>query len=264
MEYVVWNADPILLSLGSLKIHWYGFLFAMGFIVGIKITEYIFKIENKNKDDIDKGLIYVMIGTVVGARLGHCLFYDPAYYLSNPLEILMIQKGGLASHGGAIGVLLGLYLFTKANNYSYIWLLDRVVIPTALVGAFIRMGNLFNSEIIGDETTVPWAIVFERVDGLPRHPTQLYEAFSYVIIFAVLFLLYKKYGREFKAGTMFGIYMVLTFGARFMIEFVKTQQENYTLDLPFNTGQLLSIPFIILGLFMIFVYKKGSVSTQKE
>jgi len=263
MEYLVWDVNPILISLGGLNVHWYGFLFAMGFIVGLKITEAIFKAENRNIDDIDKGLIYVMIGTVVGARLGHCLFYDPAYYLSNPLEILMIQKGGLASHGGAMGVLLGLYLFAKAQKYSYLWLLDRIVIPTALVGAFIRIGNLFNSEIIGDTTTVPWAIIFARVDTLPRHPTQLYEALAYVVIFAILFTLYKKYAVQLKAGVMFGLYMVLTFSTRFAIEFVKTQQENYTLDLPLNTGQLLSIPFIILGLYMIFVYKKSS-GTVKE
>ncbi|KIM10026.1 MAG: diacylglyceryl transferase [Sulfurovum sp. FS08-3] len=263
MEYLVWDVDPILISLGGLNVHWYGFLFAMGFIVGLKIMEAIFKAEDKNIDDIDKGLIYVMIGTVVGARLGHCLFYDPAYYLSHPLEILMIHKGGLASHGGAMGVLLGLYLFAKAQKYSYLWLLDRIVIPTALVGAFIRIGNLFNSEIIGDETTLPWAIIFARVDMLPRHPTQLYEALAYVVIFAILFTLYKKQATQLKIGVMFGLYMVLTFGARFMIEFVKTQQASYTLDLALNTGQLLSIPFIILGLYMMFVYKKSS-STVKE
>ncbi len=263
MEYLVWDMDPVLISLGGLNVHWYGFLFAMGFIVGLKITEAIFKAENKNIEDIDKGLIYVMIGTVVGARLGHCLFYDPAYYHSHPLEILMIQKGGLASHGGAMGVLLGLYLFAKVQKYSYLWLLDRIVIPTAIVGAFIRIGNLFNSEIIGDETTLPWAIVFARVDILPRHPTQLYEALAYVVIFAILFALYKKQATQLKIGVMFGLYMVLTFGVRFMIEFVKTQQASYTLDLPLNTGQLLSIPFIILGLYMMFVYKKSS-STVKE
>lgn len=225
--------------------------------------EYIFKKEGKNLDDIDRGLIYVMVGTVIGARLGHCLFYDPAYYLSNPLEILMIQKGGLASHGGAIGVLIGLYLFVKKVDYSYMWILDRIVIPTALVGAFIRLGNLFNSEIIGHETTVPWAIIFARVDELPRHPTQLYESLSYVVIFILLFSIYRYYGKSIRAGLLFGIYMVTTFSARFIIEFVKTKQAAYNSDLVFSTGQLLSIPFIILGLFMIFISKK-SPSTTKE
>jgi len=258
LDYLVWDVDPILFRIGSLSVHWYGFMFAMGFVVGLKIMEYIFKKEGKNLDDIDKGLIYVMVGTVVGARLGHCLFYDPIYYLSNPLEILMIQKGGLASHGGAMGVLLGLYLFAKAQKYSYIWLLDRIVVPTALVGAFIRTGNLFNSEIIGDETRVPWAIIFARVDELPRHPTQLYEAFSYVIIFVILFSIYQKYAAKLKTGFLFGLYMSMTFGARFMIEFVKTKQAHYTTDLMLNTGQMLSIPFILLGLYMMFGFRNGS------
>jgi prolipoprotein diacylglyceryl transferase len=262
LDYFVWDVDPILFSMGSLSVHWYGFLFAMGFVVGLKIMEYIFKTENKNHDDIDTGLLYVMIGTVVGARLGHCLFYDPHYYLSHPIEILMIQKGGLASHGGAMGVLLGLYLFARAKNYSYMWLLDRIVVPTALVGAFIRTGNLFNSEIIGDETKVPWAIIFARVDELPRHPTQLYEALSYLLIFFIMFGIYRKYSVRLKAGFMFGFYMVATFGTRFMIEFVKTKQASYSSDLILNTGQILSIPFIALGFYMIFFYK--GTSTTKE
>jgi len=262
LNYFIWDVDPVFLNLGSLTVHWYGLLFAVGFIIGLKIIEYIFKKENQNVDNIDKGLIYVMVGTVVGARLGHCLFYDPAYYLSNPLEILMIHKGGLASHGGAIGVLIGLYLFVKSQKYSYMWILDRIVVPTALVGAFIRLGNLFNSEIIGHETTLPWAIVFARVDELPRHPTQLYEALSYIIIFIMLFSIYQRYFQKLKEGVLFGLYMLSTFGARFMIEFVKTKQASYESDLFLSTGQILSIPFMLLGIYMIVWYKKQS--TTKE
>jgi len=261
LNYFIWDVNPVLISLGSLSVHWYGFLFAMAFIVALKIMEYIFDRENKNLDDVDKGLIYVMLGTVVGARLGHCLFYDPAYYLSNPLEILMIQKGGLASHGGAMGVLLGIYLFAKKYNYGYIWLLDRIVIPTALVGAFIRLGNLFNSEIIGHQTNMPWAIIFIRIDELPRHPTQIYESLSYLMIFVLLFGIYNRYGKVLKEGFLFGMYMLATFGARFMIEFVKTKQAHYTTDWAISTGQLLSIPFIVLGVYMMVFYKRENSST---
>jgi len=255
MDYLIWDIDPILLSMGSIKIHWYGAIFALAFIIGLKIMENIFKKENKNIEELDSGLIYVMVGTVVGARLGHCLFYDPAYYLSNPLEILMIQKGGLASHGGAIGVLIGLYLFAKKYSYSYIWLLDRVVIPTALVGSFIRIGNFFNSEILGDKSEMPWAIIFSRVDNLPRHPAQLYESISYFIIFIILLSIYQKFGTKLKDGFIFGLFMTTIFSARFMIEFIKVRQEAYINDIGLSTGQLLSIPFIILGLYMMIGFK---------
>ncbi|SHO80283.1 Prolipoprotein diacylglyceryl transferase [hydrothermal vent metagenome] len=255
MDYLIWNIDPNLFTIGSISVRWYGFLFALAFIIGLKIMESIFKKENRNIEELDNGLIYVMVGTVVGARLGHCLFYDPSYYLSNPLEILMIQKGGLASHGGAIGVLIGLYIFAKRYSYSYIWLLDKIVIPTALVGAFIRLGNFFNSEIIGDKSDVPWAIIFSRVDDFPRHPVQLYESFSYLIIFIMLFIIYQKFHSKLKDGFLFGLFMITIFGARFMLEFIKVKQEAYVNDIGFSTGQLLSIPFIILGLYMIFGFK---------
>jgi len=256
MNYITWNIDPILVSLGPLTVHWYGLLFALGFIIGFQIMQWIFKRENKNTNDLDALLWFLIIGVIIGARLGHVIFYDPSYYFSNPIKILKIWEGGLASHGGAIGALIGLYLFKrKRTEYSYLWLLDRLAIPTALVATFIRTGNLFNSEIVGIPTSVPWAIIFERVDMLPRHPAQVYEALSYLLIFIILFTLYKTTNIKQKSGMLFGILLSLVFIARLFIEFVKTKQEAYSNDLWLSTGQLLSIPFILIGLYFMFTFK---------
>ena len=178
------------------------------------------------------------------------------YYFSDPIKILKIWEGGLASHGGAIGALIGLYLFKRNTKYTYLWLLDRLAIPTALLATFIRTGNLFNSEIVGLPTTVPWAIIFERFDTLPRHPAQVYEALSYLFIFIVLFILYKTTKMKHKSGMLFGILLSFVFSARLLIEFVKTTQEAYHSDLWLNTGQLLSIPFILAGLLLVMLARK--------
>ncbi len=259
MNYITWDINPILVSLGPLKVHWYGLLFALGFIIGFQIMQWIFQREHKNIEDLDKLLWFLLIGVIVGARLAHVIFYDPSYYFNNPIKILKIWEGGLASHGGAIGAMIGLYLFKRSKEYSYLWLLDRLAIPTALLATFIRTGNLFNSEIVGIPTTVPWAVIFERVDALPRHPTQVYEALSYLFIFIVLFWLYKTTKIKDKAGMLFGILLSFVFIARLLIEFVKSKQEAYYSELWLNTGQLLSIPFILMGLLLIIlaIRKKG-------
>jgi prolipoprotein diacylglyceryl transferase len=256
MNYIIWNIDPVLATLGPLKIHWYGLLFALGFIIGFQIMQWMFKRENKNIEDLDRLLWFLLIGVIIGARLAHVIFYDPSYYFSDPIKILKIWEGGLASHGGGIGALIGLYLFQRKTNYSYLWLLDRLAIPTALVAACIRTGNLFNSEIIGIPTTVPWAIIFERVDMLPRHPAQVYEALSYLFIFIVLFILYKTTKTKDKSGMLFGILLSFVFIARLFIEFVKTKQEAYDSGLWLSTGQLLSIPFVLVGLLLIYLAMK--------
>jgi prolipoprotein diacylglyceryl transferase len=248
--------DPVLATLGPLKVHWYGLLFALGFIIGFQIMQWMFKRENKNIEDLDRLLWFLLIGVIIGARLAHVIFYDPSYYFSDPIKILKIWEGGLASHGGGIGSLIGLYLFQRKTNYSYLWLLDRLAIPTALVAACIRTGNLFNSEIIGIPTTVPWAIIFERVDMLPRHPAQVYEALSYLFIFIVLFILYKTTKIKDKSGMLFGILLSFVFIARLFIEFVKTKQEAYDSGLWLSTGQLLSIPFVLVGLLLIYLAMK--------
>ena len=256
MEYIVWSGDPNILSIGGVTIRWYGVLFAFAFWIGMNIVEKIFKREDKRVEDVEYLFLYIMIGTIIGARLGHCLFYDPSYYLSNPLKIFAVWEGGLASHGGAIGLVTGVYLFCRKYNYNYIWLLDRMVMPSILAGALIRVGNFFNSEIVGTPTTMPWGIIFSRIDMLPRHPTQLYEAISYFILFIISVLIYTKYYNKLKSGFLFGFYLVSVFGVRFMLEFVKTKQEAYNNDLLFTTGQFLSIPFILLGIYMLFIYNR--------
>jgi len=251
VQHFIWNVNPTLLELGPLQLRWYGLLFVGSFFLGLMIMTWIYKRENKNPEELDNLLIYILIGTVIGARLMHCFAYEPEYYLAHPLEILKVWKGGLASHGGMIGVLIALYFYTKKHHQSFWWLLSRIVIPTALVGTFIRLGNLFNSEILGVPTDKPWAIVFERIDMLPRHPVQLYEALAYLILFFILLFIYRKISVSFATKILPGIFFTYMFTARFLLEYTKTPQADYTTSLPFNTGQLLSIPVIIIGIVWI-------------
>jgi len=247
MEYFIWNIDPTLLHLGPLQLRWYGLFFVGSFFLGLTILQWIYKREDKNPTQLDDLLIYILIGTVIGARLMHCFAYEPEYYLAHPLEILMVWKGGLASHGGLIGVLIALYLFAKRYNTPYFYLMARLTIPAALAATFIRIGNFFNSEILGIPTDKPWAIIFERIDMLPRHPAQLYEAISYFILFIILFVLYRKLSSSFVTKIFPGIFFTYIFTVRFFLEYTKEHQASYVTSLPFSTGQLLSIPFILLG-----------------
>lgn len=250
MSYIVWDASPVLFSIGNLSIRWYGLLFALGFIVGYEIVSWMYKNERKPQKDIENLTIVMILATIIGARLGHCFFYEPAYYLANPLEIFAVWKGGLASHGAAIGILLGLWLYTLAKkDVNYLWLLDRIVVPVALAGCFIRLGNFFNSEILGNPSNVPWAIVFARVDDIPRHPVQLYESISYLIIFFILFFTYKNKKAKTPRGLLFGMFLVFIFTARFLLEFFKAEQTYLEASLTLNMGQILSIPFIIAGIY---------------
>jgi len=262
MDYIVWSANPILFTIGSVSVRWYGLLFALAFVIGAQIIEWIFRREHRDVSHVDHMFIYVIVATIVGARLGHCIFYDPSYYFANPLKILAIWEGGLASHGGTAGIFVGLYLFARKYNYEYIWALDRLAIVAALASAFIRLGNFFNSEILGTQTTLPWAIVFSHIDSIPRHPAQLYEAISYMMIFILLLTLYIKFGTKLKDGLLFGLLMLWVFGTRFMIEFVKVKQEAYSNDWGLSTGQFLSIPFVLLGIYMIFFYKAKKSSSN--
>lgn len=251
MEHFVWNIDPTLLHLGPLELRWYGLLFVGSFFLGLMILKKIYLREGRDPELLDNLLIYVMIGAVLGSRLMHCLAYEPEFYLANPLEILKVWKGGLASHGGLLGVLIALYFFAKKYKESYFWLIARITIPGALTAAFVRFGNFFNSEILGLPTDKPWAIIFERIDLLPRHPVQLYEAFSYLTLFLILILVYKKVSASFATKILPGIFLALMFTIRFLLEYTKTRQADYTTSLPFTTGQILSIPFIILGIVWI-------------
>ncbi len=253
MDYFVWNIDPIALSVGFVKVRWYGLMFACAFLSSYMLMTWIYKREGKNNTDIDDLLTYTAIGTIAGARLAHCLFYNPEYYFSHPLKILAIWEGGLASHGAIAGIILSLYFFQRRVSESFTWFIDRISLVSALGACFIRIGNFFNSEIVGEQTTVPWAIIFQRIDSLPRHPVQLYEAITYGIIFLLLLTLYLKVDLKKSPGIIFATSLMTVFTARFFLEFIKTKQSAYTNDFWMSTGQMLSIPFVLAGLFYIVI-----------
>ncbi len=259
---ITWNVNPEIFKLGPFSVRWYGLLFALGFIIGFHIFSRIYKKENRNVEDLNDLLWYMILGTVIGARLGHCLFYNPKYYFSHPLEILMIWHGGLASHGAAIGILLALWLYSKKKkDQPYLWLLDRIVIVVALGGSFIRLGNLFNSEIIGKPTGADWGFIFTRVDDVPRYPTQIFESLAYLIIFVILYYLYNKdVVKKFNDGFLFGLFLILTFTFRFFIEIFKENQTYFEAYLPLNMGQILSIPFVLAGVY--FIYKSRKIEKK--
>jgi phosphatidylglycerol:prolipoprotein diacylglycerol transferase len=258
MEFFTWDANPVLIEFFGLKIHWYGALFATAILAGLQVMKWIFQREKINLELLDSGLMYCVFGIIVGARLGHCFFYDPTFYFSNPLKILAIWEGGLASHGGGLGVIIALYFFKRKYKIEYLWLLDRLAISTALFGFFVRFANFMNSEIIGIQTDVPWAVIFSRVDLLPRHPAQLYESLSYLSIFIALILLYRFSDIKKHTGALFGGFLCLIFTARFGIEFVKVKQAVYTGDVWINTGQALSIPFFVVGIALLLQAWKKS------
>lgn len=249
---IEWSVQPEIFSLGPISIRYYSLAFVISFLLGYYIMTRMFK-EGKMPDEYVEDLfLYVFAGTIIGARLGHCLFYDPIGYLQNPLEILKVWKGGLASHGAAVGILTAVWLFAKKRKkISYLWTLDRLVVNVALAGCFIRLGNLFNSEILGKEADVPWAFIFTRIDNIPRHPTQIYEAIAYLASFAILYGLYQKMKPKIPEGYLFGLFLMLIFSARFFIEFFKENQIGWESQIPLglNMGQLLSIPLVIAGAY---------------
>lgn len=255
INFINWDVSPEIFNLGPVSVRWYGLLFALSFVFGYIILTRIFVKEGKPKEDVEQLSVYVIFGTVIGARLGHCLFYNPTYYLSNPIEILKVWEGGLASHGAAIGIVISLYLYSrKKKDQNIVWLLDRIVIVVALAGSLIRLGNLFNSEIYGIETKVPWAFIFPNGIGagmVPRHPTQIYESLAYLIIFILLFIIYNKRKNTFNNGFLFGLFLILVFTFRFFVEFVKAVQEPFEANLPLKMGQWLSIPFILIGIYFL-------------
>lgn len=250
--YIVWGVNPDIIS-SPITIRWYGVLFASAFLLGYYVLKRIFFREGLSEDLLDKVLMYVMVGTVLGARLGHVFFYDWAYYSQNIGEILQIWKGGLASHGAAIGIITALYIFSKyVSKKPLLWILDRVVITIALGAFFIRIGNLMNHEIIGIPTSVPWAFIFTLEDELPRHPTQLYEAFGYLLLFVGLYLAYFKTNISTLSGRLFGWFLVVQFTIRFFVEFLKENQVAFENNMTLNMGQWLSLPLIGVGLYFAF------------
>jgi len=251
MEYFKWNADPIMLKVGFLQFYWYGLFFVGSFVIGSWILKKIYINEGKDPEILETLFIYIIVGATVGARLAHCFFYDPSYYLANPLKILAIWEGGLASHGGIVGLLLGTWLFTKKYNESFMWLISRLAIPATFAGAMIRMGNFMNSEIVGKPTDVPWAVIFQRLDNIPRHPSQLYESLAHLIIFIILLLVYRNVKPAFATKLIAALCFIGVFGTRFFLEYFKTKQASYTTDISLSTGQLLSVPFIMLGVLLL-------------
>ncbi len=283
LNYITWTVDPELFSIGSLTVRWYGLLWAIGIWLALIIVQKIFKHEKHHEAWVDKLFIYTVLGTIIGARLGHCFFYEwkelaePVtflgitfkygnYYLSHPWELLYIWRGGLASHGGAIGILIAMYYYNKnVSKKGYIWIFDRLVIGVALAGASIRLGNLMNSEIYGTATTLPWGFIFVR-DGQtePMHPTQIYEMIYCLVTFAVTYWLYYKKEAYKKTGFIFGVFLLGIFGTRFLLEFIKLNQEAFESGMILNMGQILSVPFIIWGIWLIMNRNKAvAVKTKK-
>lgn len=267
---VIWNVDPVAFSLGPVSVRWYGLCYAIGFVVGITLLSKMFKSEGYPDDWADKVLVYTIIATVIGSRLGHVFFYEWSYYSQHPLEILMVWKGGLASHGGVVAIIISSWLLCKyVFHKTFLWFGDRFMGPAVFVGAMIRLGNLMNSEIYGGATSLPWGFQFVRdypagtpVELIPAcHPTQLYEAGSYLILFAVLMYMYWRTNARKREGLICGTAFAVFFAIRFLLEFIKNDQVAFEADMVLNMGQLLSIPFILLGIvFIIYSFKKPKTS----
>ena len=280
--YFVWDADPVMFSIGEHGIRWYGLLLAIGFLLAYIVLGRIMKKEGYEQKQTDKFAIYVIIGCVIGLRLGHCFFYNPGYYLSHPLEILKVWEGGLASHGGAIGILIAIWLYSRRSKMPYFEAIDKTAAVVPLAGAFVRIGNFINSEILGVPTTLPWGVKFlrnwEDLDNayvasngacpeldinclsdyvVARHPTQLYEALTYLLLGFLLIWLYRNRLEKLYRGTFIGIFLIVCFGSRFLIEFVKNDQVDFEANMALNMGQLLSIPFVLLGIgFLVYAFVK--------
>ncbi len=263
--FVNWNVDPEMIRIGSFAVRWYGLLFVSGFILGYWMFSKFFERENVNKELLDPLLYTLLIGTLVGARLGHCIFYQPDYYFGSwqgVLEVFAVWKGGLASHGGALMLLLCMWWFArrygKKNNFDFLWILDHLAIAVAFAATAIRLGNLFNSEIYGDVTNLPWGFIFQlRGETEPKHPTQLYEALSYLLLgIGLVWLYWKKLDKTYR-GTYIGIFFIVCFGMRFLIEFIKEPQVEFEAGMAINMGQILSIPFVLLGIaFIVYACTK--------
>ncbi len=258
LDYITWAANPDIIS-SPITVRWYGLMFAIGFIIGYEIVARIFKHEGAPERWLGILLIYVVIATIVGARLGHVFFYEWDVYSQNPIRILYIWEGGLASHGGTIAIIIAIILYSIfVTKRSPLWTFDRLVIAIALVGGLIRLGNLFNSEIFGTATTLPWGFMFVRsrewhmlYEGQAVHPTQIYEALCYFALFGLLMWMYWKKNAEERPGLIFGVFMIGIFLPRFLIEFIKNDQVAREATMSLNIGQQLSIPFILLGVGLI-------------
>lgn len=263
-----WNPNPEIFNLFGLSIKYYGLLWAIGIALGYWVVQYQYKDKGISEKIFEPLFIYCFLGIFIGARLGHCLFYDPEYFLANPIEMFLpikvladgswkfIGYAGLASHGGTIGLIIALWLYCRKTKMNYLEVVDMIAVATPITAFCIRMANLMNSEIIGKATNVPWAFIFERVNMVPRHPAQLYEALAYLAFFFILFPLYKLKGKQLHKGFFFGLCLTLIFFFRFFIEFLKENQVAFEEGMQLNMGQWLSIPFMLIG--VLFMFRKTS------
>ncbi len=269
IDFIHWNINPEIVNIMGFPLRYYGILFAGGIVLCLFVLKWIFKNENIPSDKLDTLTLYGVAGVLIGARLGHCLFYEPSYYLSHPMEMVLpitfspdggiqfVGYQGLASHGGVLGLLIGLFFYSRKTMQPMIDTIDLIAIVAGLSFGFIRLGNFMNSEIIGSSTTRPWGVIFEQVDNLPRHPAQLYEAISYFFIFGMMIILYKKIRYRINNGFLFGLATVLFFTARFILEFWKEDQVGFEEGMLLNMGQLLSIPYILVGIGFIIYGLRG-------
>lgn len=260
---VTWDVSPEIFTVGKLTLRYYGVLFVLGFILGLFMLRKFFRRESIPSDEADILIVLSFFIAVISARLGHVIFYEPAYYIDHPGKIFRVWQGGVSSHGGLIGLLLFLWYYAHRKKWNYLWLLDKVAIPGALGAAFIRIGNLMNSEIYGTETNLPWGFIFvNKGETAAKHPTQIYEALAYSAVFLILLLIYNRKGRNLKKGFLSGLFLILLFSARFLIEFVKGEQTDFEASMILKMGQILSIPCILGGMILVFMsVKKAKVQT---
>lgn len=252
LDYINWSVSPEIFNIGPVSIRYYGLLFALGFLLGFYIVQSYYRDAKQDITEVDSLLIYTIVGGILGARFGHILFYEFEYYYTYPSEILKVWHGGLASHGGVIGVLTALYLFSRKYKKPYLWITDKVAIPAAFIGGFIRIGNLMNSEIYGGATDLPWGFIFQiNGETIPKHPTQLYEALAYFSFTAIMYYIYRKDNKQSRFGKLTGYFLALVFSARFLIEFIKNDQVPFESGMLLNMGQLLSIPIVAIGIYLI-------------
>lgn len=261
---IIWDVNPVALSLGPIEIRWYGILYALGFFIAINIIGKTFKHDGTPEEWLDKVFVYFILAVIIGSRLGHVFFYDWAYYSQHPAEIFMVWRGGLASHGGAAAMVLTAWLLTKyMTKVSFFWLTDRVFVGSAFVACLIRIGNLMNSEIYGEPTDLPWGFIFVRGDmnnTIPCHPTQLYEASAYLLVFFLLYWMYWKKDAGKYNGLLTGVGFLGIFISRQIIEIIKNPQSDFEVDMTFNMGQWLSVPFILFGAYLVIrALKQGPV-----
>ena len=261
--YVLWTPNPDMMPLGPLTLHWYSLCWLAGLLGAYLLMKHLYKQQHIKEELFEPLFLYCFVGILIGARLGHCLFYQPDYFLSSGkhivemlLPIHFLADGGwrftgyegLASHGGTLGLMIALWLYCRKTKLNIWRVLDNIAIVTPITACFIRLGNLMNSEIIGKVTNVPWAFIFEKVDSAPRHPGQLYEAIAYALLLVIGYALYRKYPQKVGTGFYFGLCLTYIFTARFFIEFTKDIQVAFEASLPLDMGQLLSLPFIAIGI----------------